>query len=51
MDKILMILRQWIEALLARDCVAADPLATMGPREWADLPPFHPDGDSNVRSP
>lgn len=45
MDKILMILRQWIEALLARDCVAADPLATMSPRDLADLPTVHPDRD------
>jgi len=42
MDKILMILRQWIEAMLVRDCVETDPLATMSPHELADLPVHHP---------
>lgn len=45
MDKILIILRQWIEALLARDCVETDPLAAMSPRELADLPVVHPERD------
>lgn len=42
MDKILMILRHWIERLKARDCVADDPLAHMSAVELADLPPVHP---------
>lgn len=45
MDKILMILRQWIDALLASDRVETDPLATMSPRELADLPVMHPEHD------
>jgi hypothetical protein len=45
MDKILMILRQWIEALLARDNIDTDPLATMSIRELADLPVVHPEHD------
>jgi hypothetical protein len=45
MDKILMILRQWIEAWLARDCVESDPLATMSAHELADLPVVHPERD------
>lgn len=45
MDKILMILRQWIQAMLARDAIESDPLATMSPRELADLPIVHPEHD------
>ncbi|MHB1104296.1 MAG: hypothetical protein ACYC0C_16285 [Devosia sp.] len=45
MDKILMILRQWIEVLLERDRAQADPLASMSVRELADLPVVHPDRD------
>lgn len=45
MDKILMILRQWIEDMLARDYVETDPLASMSARELADLPVVHPERD------
>lgn len=42
MDKIFAALRQWIEALLARNCANDDPLAHLTTHEWADLPAFHP---------
>ena len=42
MDKILMILRQWLERLGSRDCAPDDPLAHMSPLELADLPALHP---------
>ena len=45
MDKILMILRQWITRLLERDCISDDPLARMSPHELADLPAVHPESD------
>jgi hypothetical protein len=41
MDKILMILRQWLERLGSRDGVADDPLAHLSPLELADLPAVH----------
>jgi len=48
MDKILMILRQWLQRLGSRDCVEDDPLAYMSPLELADLPAMHPARDEHV---
>lgn len=41
MYKIFTIIHLWLAELLAED-VPVDPLATMSPRELADLPIHHP---------
>jgi hypothetical protein len=44
MYKIFTFIRLWLAELLAEDA-PADPLATMSPRELADLPVHHPNSE------
>ena len=32
----------WLRALWLAPVVAGDPAACLSPRDWADLPPYHP---------
>jgi hypothetical protein len=44
MFKIYKRMKTILAALLAAD-QPSDPLATLSPRDWADLPVYHPRGD------
>jgi hypothetical protein len=41
MEKLLSLLRRLVAGLLPPQA-AADPLDTLSPRDWADLPAYHP---------
>jgi hypothetical protein len=41
MNKLLTLITSWLQSLLVSD-LPADPLASLSPRDWADLPVHHP---------
>lgn len=44
MHKIWTRIRRWMSEIIAIDCLP-DPLDTLSPRDWADLPTTHPARD------